>query len=86
MIDLNEMMQGDTIAILDKCEIKVRAARRAYHEYMTAVTDCEECKKVFADELADIITCAQMAAAVEDIDIESKLCRTENEIDKGEEK
>ncbi len=91
MIDLNGMsrsaletakarerkgqLKSDTMLILKHCAGEVVEATEAYgvcHRFSGEIYEEE-----FADELADIITCALIAAAQEDIDIEFALKRVQ---------
>lgn len=95
MIDLNEHAQKaqeiafnrwkkkgveyHTPAILKHCAGEVCEAVEAYDQYLYEYIESRRNK--LAEELADIITCALIAAANEDIDIERALqeCQQKNE-------
>ena len=95
MIDLNEHAQKaqeiafnrwkkkgvdyHTPAILKHCAGEVCEAVEAYDQYLYEYIQSRRNK--LAEELADIITCALIAAANEDIDIERALqeCQQKNE-------
>lgn len=95
MIDLNEHAQKaqeiafnrwkkkgveyHTPAILKHCAGEVCEAVEAYDQYLYEYIESNRNK--LATELADIITCALIAAANEDIDIERALqeCQQKNE-------
>ena len=95
MIDLNEHAQKaqeiafnrwktedvdyHTPAILKHCAGEVCEAVEAYNQYLYEYIESNRNK--LAAELADIITCALIAAANEDIDIEKALqeCQQKNE-------
>ena len=95
MIDLNEHAQKaqeiafnrwhkedvdyHTPAILKRCAGEVCEAVEAYNQYLYEYIESNRNK--LAAELADIITCALIAAANEDIDIEKALqdCQQKNE-------
>ena len=95
MIDLNEHAQKaqeiafncwkkkgvkyHTPAILKHCAGEVCEAIEAYNQYLYEYIESNRNK--LAAELADIITCALIAAANEDIDIEKALqeCQQKNE-------
>ena len=95
MIDLNEHAQKaqeiafnrwkkkgleyHTPAILKHCAGEVCEAVEAYNQYLYEYIESNRNK--LAAELADIITCALIAAANEDIDIEKALqdCQEKNE-------
>lgn len=95
MIDLNEHAQKaqeiafnrwkkkgveyHTPAILKHCAGEVCEAVEAYDQYLYEYIESHRNK--LAEELADIITCALIAAANEDIDIERALqeCQQKNE-------
>lgn len=95
MIDLNEYAQKaqeiafnrwkkkgveyHTPAILKHCAGEVCEAVEAYDQYLYEYIESRRNK--LAEELADIITCALIAAANEDIDIERALqeCQQKNE-------
>lgn len=95
MIDLNEHAQKaqeiafnrwkkkgvdyHTPAILKHCAGEVCEAVEAYDQYLYEYIESRRNK--LATELADIITCALIAAANEDIDIERALqeCQQKNE-------
>lgn len=95
MIDLNEHAQKaqeiafnrwkkkgveyHTPAILKHCTGEVCEAVEAYDQYLYEYIESNRNK--LAAELADIITCALIAAANEDIDIERALqeCQQKNE-------
>ena len=95
MIDLNEHAQKaqeiafnrwkkkdvdyHTPAILKHCAGEVCEAVEAYSDYLYEYIKGRQDK--LAEELADIITCALIAAANEDIDIEKALqeCQQKNE-------
>lgn len=95
MIDLNEHAQKaqeiafnrwkkkgveyHTPAILKHCAGEVCEAVEAYDQYL--YENSQSHRNKLATELADIITCALIAAANEDIDIERALqeCQQKNE-------
>lgn len=95
MIDLNEHAQKaqeiafnrwykkdvdyHTPAILKHCAGEVCEAVEAYSDYL--YEDSKSHRNKLAAELADIITCALIAAVNEDIDIEKALqdCQQKNE-------
>ena len=95
MIDLNEHAQKaqeiafnrwkkedvdyHTPAILKHCAGEVCEAVEAYSDYL--YENSKGHRNKLAEELADIITCALIAAANEDIDIERALqdCQEKNE-------
>ena len=68
-----------TPAILKHCAGEVCDAVEAYNQYLYEYIESNRNK--LAAELADIITCALIAAANEDIDIEKALkdCQQKNE-------
>lgn len=68
-----------TPAILKHCAGEVCEAVEAYNDYL--YENNKERRDKLASELADIITCALIAAANEDIDIEKALqdCQQKNE-------
>ena len=68
-----------TPAILKHCAGEVCEAVEAYNQYLYEYSQIHRNK--LAAELADIITCALIAAANEDIDIEKALqdCQQKNE-------
>ena len=68
-----------TPAILKHCAGEVCEAVEAYNDYL--YEDSKGCRNKLAAELADIITCALIAAANEDINIEKALqdCQQKNE-------
>ena len=69
-----------TPAILKICAGEVCEAVEAYDQYLYEYIESNRNK--LAEELADIITCALIAAANEDIDIEKALkdCQQKNEV------
>ena len=95
MIDLNEHAQKaqeiafnrwrkmyvdyHTPAILKHCAGEVCEAVEAYDQYLYEYIESN--RKKLSAELADIITCALIAAANEDIDMEKALqeCQQKNE-------
>lgn len=73
-------LKSDTMSILKHCAGEVVEAMEAFDEYRFLGDDMsyiELNKSQFADELADIITCALIAAANEDINIEAALLRVQ---------
>lgn len=72
-------LKSDTMSILKHCAGEVCEASMAYTLYIEPDSEFEPeaLKRDFADELADIITCALIAAAQEDIDIEFALKRVQ---------
>lgn len=69
-------LKSDTFSILKHCAGEVVEAVDAYSEYAAYGHDADS-KEAFADELSDIITCALIAAAQENIDIEESLERVQ---------
>ena len=76
---LKKGIEYKTPAILKHCAGEVCEAVEAYNEYKFEPYELK--KEKLAGELADIITCALIAAANEDIDIEKALqeCQQKNE-------
>ena len=74
-----EGVEYHTPAILKHCAGEVCEALEAYNQYLNEYI--ESYRNKLAAELADIITCALIAAANEDIDIEKALqeCQQKNE-------
>ena len=72
-------VEHNTPAILKHCAGEVCEAVEAYSDYL--YEDSKGRRDKLAAELADIITCALIAAANEDIDIEKALqdCQQKNE-------
>ena len=72
-------LRSDTMSILKHCAGEVVEATEAYKEVEEAILYGGEtrCRNAFADELADVITCALIAAAQEGVDIESALRRVQ---------
>lgn len=80
-------LKSDTMSILKHCAEEVVEATEAYslRKHLDDLNDksvdfeyVKSCAEInFADELADIITCALIAAANEDIDIEFALKRVQ---------
>lgn len=71
---------SDTISVLKHCAGEVVEATYAFNElccFGDDMPDTAMYKTAFADELADVITCALIAAANEDIDIEFALKRVQ---------
>lgn len=65
-------IKNDTLSILKHCATEVVEATEAYVRCDNFISDgCSEEK--FASELADIIACALIAAAIGEIDIEKVL-------------
>lgn len=74
-------LKSDTMSILKHCAGEVVEATEAYsligaYSSIGEYIGCEEID--FADELADIITCALIAAANEGVDIEAALLRVQD--------
>ncbi len=72
-------LKSDTMSLLKHCAGEVCEASMAYTLYLELQGECEPeaLKRDFADELADIITCALIAAAEESVDIEAALLRVQ---------
>lgn len=74
-------LKSDTFSILKHCAGEVCEATQAYCWVCTSrlisKKEVMEDKKHYADELADVITCALIAAAQEGVDIESALRRVQ---------
>lgn len=72
-------VEYNTPAILKHCAGEVCEAVEAYNKYL--YENSKSHRNELAAELADIITCALIAAANEDIDIEKALqdCQQKNE-------
>lgn len=91
MLDLNKMardalavakkreekgqLKSDTMSILKHCAGEVCEATEAYSIMFRFRGEIY--KENFADELADVITCALIAAAKEGVDIEAALLRVQ---------
>lgn len=73
-------VEYNTPAILKHCAGEVCEAVEAYGEYL--YKNSKSYRDELAGELADIITCALIAAANEEIDIERALqdCQQKNEV------
>lgn len=73
-------LKSDTLPILKHCAGEVVEATDAFGELCflgDGMPDTEMYKTAFADELADVITCALIAAAKEGVDIEAALLRVQ---------
>lgn len=72
-------LKSDTMSILKRCAGEVCEASMAYTLYLEPNDEFEPeaLKRDFADELADIIICALIAAAQEGVDIEAALLRVQ---------
>ena len=71
---------SDTISVLKHCAGEVVEATDAFNElccFGDDMPDTAMYKTAFADELADVITCALIAAAKEGVDIEAALLRVQ---------
>lgn len=72
--------KSDTMSILKHCAGEVVEATDAFGELCflcDGMPDTEMYKTAFADELADVIICALIAAAEEGVDIEAALLRVQ---------
>jgi len=72
-------LKSDTFSILKHCAGEVCEATNAWTRWEEVDDEAfnKKLKTNFADELADIITCALIAAAREDVDIEVALLRVQ---------
>ena len=72
-------LKSDTMSILKHCAGEVVEAAMSYTMCLESQGECEyeSLQRDFAYELADVITCALIAAAEEDVDIEAALLRVQ---------
>lgn len=71
-------LKSDTMSILKHCAGEVCEAVEAYAYWETcSLSEVGTREDNFAEELADIITCALIAAAKESVDIEAALLRVQ---------